>query len=119
MDTATVAWRPCNRAATLASMSKPSPETITIIAVGATLLIAVCSVGIGLGMLWSSGQARMDASISEWQFRTDTKITHWQDRTDTAIAELRHDIQDVRERLARLEAIILARHAPSSGVSDG
>ena len=97
MDTASVAWRPCNRAATLAEMSKPSPETIAIIAVGATLLIAVSSVGIGLGMLWSNGQAR----------------------TDAAITELRHDMQDVRERLARLEAIILARHAPSSGVSDG
>ena len=80
-----------------AGMSKPSPETIAIIAVGATLLIAVGSVGIGLGMLWSNGQAR----------------------TDAAIAELRHDMRDVRERLVRLEAIILARHAPSSGVSDG
>ena len=97
MDTASVAWRPCNWAATLAEMSKPSPETIAIIAVGATLLIAVCGVGIGLGMLWSNGQAR----------------------TDAAITELRHDMQDVRERLVRLEAIILARHAPSSGVSDG
>ena len=78
-------------------MSKPSPETIAIIAVGATLLIAVCSVGLGLGMLWSNGQAR----------------------TDAAIAELRRDVQDVRERLARLEAVILARHVSSSGVSDG
>ena len=104
MDTASVAWRPCNWAATLAGMSKPSPETIAIIAVGATLLIAVCSVGIGLGMLWSNGQARTDAAITE--LRHD-------------IGELRHDMQDVRERLARLEAIVLARYAPSSGVSDG
>ena len=71
-------------------MSKPSPETIAILAVGATLLIAVCSVGVGLGMLWSNGQAR----------------------TDAAIAELRDDVQDVRERLARLEGAILARREP-------
>ena len=89
-------------------MSRPSPETIAILAVGATLLIAVWSVGIGLGMLWSNGQAR-----------TDRMITEWQTRTDRAIAELRGDVQDVRERLARLEAVILARHVSSSGVSDG
>ena len=85
-------------------MSRPSPETIAILAVGATLLIAVCSVGIGLGMLWSNGQARTDAAVAE--LRRD-------------VSELRGDMQDVRERLARLEAVILARHAPSSGVSDG
>ena len=73
-------------------MSKPSPETIAIIAVGATLLIAVCSVGLGLGMLWSNGQAR----------------------TDAAIAELRRDVQDVRERLARLEGAILAQREPGA-----
>jgi len=85
-------------------MSKPSPETIAIIAVGATLLIAVSSVGIGLGMLWSNGQARTDAAVAE--LRRD-------------VSELRGDMQDVRERLARLEAIILARNVPSSGISDG
>ena len=84
-------------------MSKPSPETIAIIAVGATLLIAVCSVGVGLGMLWSNGQARTDAAVAE--LRRD-------------LSELLGDVQDVRERLARLEAVILARHAPGSGVSD-
>ena len=84
-------------------MSKPSPETIAIIAVGATLLIAVCSVGIGLGMLWSNGQARTDAVIAEGQARTDA-----------AIAELRRDVQDVRERLARLEGAILAQREPGA-----
>lgn len=103
MDTDSVAWRPQNRAATLAGMSKPSPETIAIIAVGATLLIAVCSVGIGLGMLWSSGQARTDAVIAEGQARTDA-----------AIAQLRGDMQDVRERLARLEGAILAQREPGA-----
>ena len=74
-------------------MSRPSPETIAIIAVGATLLIAVCSVGIGLGMLWSNGQARTDATIA--QLHRD-------------VGELRKDMQDVREWLARLEGAILA-----------
>ena len=108
MLSAAAAWRPGRPVATLAGMSKPSPETIAIIAVGATLLIAVCSVGMGLGMLWSNGQARTDAVIAEGQARTGA-----------AIAQLRRDVQDVRERLARLEAIILARHEPSSEVSDG
>ena len=103
MDTASVAWRPHNRAATLAGMSKPSPETIAIISVGATLLIAVCSVGVGLGMLWLSGQARTDAVIAEGQARTVA-----------AIAQLRGDMQDVRERLARLEGAILARREPGA-----
>ena len=40
-------WPSGRPAATLVIVSKPSPETIAIIAVGATLLIAVCSVGIG------------------------------------------------------------------------
>ena len=100
-------------------MSKPSPETIAIIAVGATLLIAVCSVGIGLGMLWSNGQARTDTMITEWQAHMDGTIAEWQSRTDAAIAELRHDVgelrrdvQDVRERLARLEGVILAQREP-------
>ena len=84
-------------------VSKPSPETIAIIAVGATLLIAVGSVGVGLGMLWSNGQARTDAAIAEGQARTDT-----------AIAELRRDMQDVRERLARLEGVLLARREPEA-----
>ena len=108
MDTASSAWRLRDRAATLAIVSKPSPETIAIIAVGATLLIAVCGVGVGLGMLWSNGQARTDATVTEGQARTDA-----------AIAELRRDMQDVRERLARLETIILARHEPGSRASDG
>ena len=106
-------------------MSRPSPETIAILAVGATLLIAVCSVGIGLGMLWSNGQARTDRTIAEWQTRTDRTIAEWQARTDAAIAEgqartdraiaeLRGDVQDVRERLARLEAIILAQREPGA-----
>ena len=84
-------------------MSKPSPETIAIIAVGATLLIAVSSVGIGLGMLWSSGQARTDAAIAE--LRLD-------------VTELRRDTQDVRERLARLEGVIVAQREPGAG-ADG
>jgi len=87
-------------------MSKPSPETIAIIAVGATLLIAVSSVGIGLGMLWSNGQARTDAVIAV--------IAEGQVRTDAAIAELRRDVQDVRERLARLEGAILAQREPGA-----
>ena len=96
-------------------MSKPSPETIAIIAVGATLLIAVCSVGIGMGMLWSNGQARTDAAIAEGQARTDE-----------AIAELRRDMRDVRERLAhlgerlaRLEGAILAQREPGAVAADG
>ena len=36
-----------------------------------------------------------------------------------AVGELRGDMQDVRERLARLEGAILARHEPSSEVSGG
>ena len=106
-------------------MSRPSPETIAIIAVGATLLIAVCSVGIGLGMLWSNGQARTDAAIAEGQARTDTAIVQGQTRTDAAIAELRRDVgelrgdmQDVRERLARLEGAIVAQREPLAG-ADG
>ena len=95
-------------------MSKPSPETIAILAVGATLLIAVCSVGIGLGMLWSNGQARTDRMITEWQTRTDAAIAEGQARTDRAIAELRGDVQDVRERLARLEGVILAQREPGA-----
>ena len=85
-------------------MSRPSPETIAIIAVGATLLIAVCSVGIDLDMLWSDGQARTDAAVAE--LRRD-------------VSELRGDVQDVRERLARLEGAILAPREPASGASDG
>ena len=110
MDTASVAWRPQNRAATLAGMSKPSPETIAIIAVGATLLIAVCSVGIGLGMLWSNGQARTDTVIAEGQARTDAAVAEL--RRD--VNELRGDMQDVRERLARLEGAILAQREPGA-----
>ena len=92
-------------------MSRPSPETIAILAVGATLLIAVCSVGIGLGMLWSDGQARTDAAVSE--LRRD-------------VGDLRRDMQDVRERLAhlgerlaRLEGAILAQREPGAGAADG
>ena len=96
-------------------MSKPSPETIAIIAVGATLLIAVCSVGIGLGMMWSTGQARTDKMIAEWQARTDSAIAKL--RHD--VGELRRDVQDVRERLARLEGAILAQREPGAGAADG
>ena len=53
-------------------------------------------------------------------------IAEWQARTDESIAELRrdvgdlhHDMQDVRERLARQETIILAQHEPGFGDSDG
>ena len=115
MDTASAAWHPRDRAATLAIVSKPSPETIAIIAVGATLLIAVCSVRVGLGMLWSNGQARTDRMITEWQFRTDESIAEL--RRD--VGELRRDVQDVRERLARLETIILAQREPGRGAADG
>ena len=110
MCSASVAWCLRPSAATLISVSKPSPETIAIIAVGATLLIAVCSVGIGLGMLWSNGQAQTDRMITKWQSRTDAAIAEL--RHD--IGELRHDMQDVRERLARLEAIILAQRGPGA-----
>ena len=110
MHSAAAAWHPDRPVATLAGMSKPSPETIAIIAVGATLLIAVCSVGIGLGMLWSNGQARTDAVIAEGQARTDAAVAEL--RRD--VSELRGDVQEVRERLAPLEGAILAQREPGA-----
>ena len=88
---------PKGNASSLIAVSKASPERIAIVAVGATLLIAITSVGIGLGMLLSDGQAR----------------------TDAVIAELRRDVHDVRERLARLEGAILAQREPGMGAADG
>ena len=95
-------------------MSKASPETTAIVAVGATLLIAVTSVGIGLGMLLSDGQARTDAAIVEGQARTDAAIAEL--RSD--VSGLRRDVHDVRERLARLEGAILAQREPGTGAAD-
>lgn len=61
---------------------------------GKGLIIAILSVGVGLGGLILNGQRSTNRAIDglRIEFRTD-------------IAEIRSDIGDLRERMARLEGL--------------
>ena len=67
-----------------------SNETIAIAAVGATLLVAT----VGMGAFTFNAISGVRAEVAE--FRTEVRAD---------VAELRADVDDLRERMARLEGL--------------
>ena len=99
-------------------MDGMSGETIAVLGVGVTLLVAILTFGFALLGAHRTTQATLNARMDRMDQRMDRMEQRF-DRVEATLNDLRRDVTDIDRRLSRIEGAVLGAVAPPAAPGTG